>query len=97
MAVIDLGQVGKTTKLPVKDLAGTSGHAAFTMTRTSGRYVISSDRGVHIRVDLPASTDDFRLPVGDYAKITLQKGQVINICLAENEPDGFVLFTEVTS
>lgn len=89
--MIELGEFAKTFKLDVSVDA-----AVFQGSRPYSRYIIYSDRAIHISNSEQATEASFYLDQGQYARLSIPEGDQIWFILAENETDGHVYLTPST-
>lgn len=89
--VIPLGSFEKTTAKAVSTT-----HINHTCVGPYTDFVVTADRNVHISRNRDATTGEFKLNAGDYAKVHLGKDEYLSIILAIGESDGTCYLTEVS-
>jgi hypothetical protein len=88
---VELGSFGRTTVLPA-----TTGRATFNPAVPYSIFMLRSDRDIYLSKLGDATTDDFLLPRGAYARLELLPDDSLSILLAPDQQDGTVWVTEVT-
>lgn len=88
--MIELGSFRNTVACAVTADAGT-----FTSPGPHSIYVVIADRNVMIvRNDAPVDASAFLLREGQYARLRLEKNEVLTFALAPGETDGKLYVTE---
>lgn len=77
-------------------LAVTSTSSDFVAPLPGGRFVIWSDRAVHLGREGGADTDDFYLVQGEYARVLMLTDEILSFVCAAAEPDGTIRITRAS-
>jgi hypothetical protein len=93
--VVVLGNFGETDAIAVSTDA-----VFFQGARPWSTFVVRSDRAIHIRRAADdtdeATTDDFLLTEGQYARVDVAEGEWLSFILADSETDGTVYVTRAS-